>query len=66
MERRYFKTIPAWGWCYTIADFKETLKSKKISPHTGYGYFAKDGAMSEAYAFVDEPEDATHVVWFET
>lgn len=63
--RHYWRTIPEWGWVYTIDDFRENVRWAKISPKTGYGYFAKEGLLSDAEAFDAEPEDATHVIWFE-
>lgn len=63
--REYFETIPSYGDVFTMEEWLEQLDSGGIIDDDGCGHYAKDGMMAgDSDPFSDEPEDATHVVWF--
>lgn len=65
MIRTYSKTIPEWGKIYDWQDWLDNHEWKKRTAATGYGYWGKDGFMSEAGVFTSDRKDASYVVWFD-
>ena len=49
---------------YTVAEWKEAVELGAFKNWDGSGYWVKDGMKSSAEVFSSDPEDATHVVWY--
>ena len=55
--RNYNKQISKHGDVYTLSDFIDRVNDGTIGNFDGDGYWCQT-------LFSSEPEDATHVVWF--
>lgn len=63
--RNYNNEIDEYGDVYTLSDFIDCVNDGYIGNYDGSGYWCKDGLYShDDEVFSSEPEDATHVVWF--
>ena len=63
--RVYNKPLPNYGHLMTIEDWKESVSDGGFIEDDGHGYFAKGNMYTyEGDIFCNEPEDATHVIWF--
>lgn len=52
-----------YGTVFTIKQWSD-FKDKCYMDYDGYGYWVKNGYESKDEVFSTEPEDATHVVWY--
>lgn len=64
MPRKYDDRIPAWADVFTVEEFAEHVLVGAFNTYDGSGYWAKDGMESDDEVFSTEPEDATHVAWY--
>lgn len=63
--RVYNRPVPDYGDLMTIDEWNESVSFGGFIEHDGHGYFVKDNMSTyEGDIFEDEPEDATHVIWF--
>ena len=63
--RNYNKQIDKHDDVFALADFIDNVNMGYIGNFDGSGYWCKDGLYSrDDEVFSSEPEDATHVVWF--
>lgn len=63
--RNYSEKIPTYGDLIPLAEWRANVKCGGFIEDDGMGHYAKDGFMApDTNVFVDLPEDATHVMWF--
>ena len=49
---------------YTVTEWQESVANGYFTNFDGNGYWVRDGLRSSSEVFSSEPEDATHVVWY--
>ena len=53
-----------FGDLFTVNEWLSEVKNIWCSNYDGSGYWVKDGYVSNDEVFSSEPEDATHVIWY--
>ena len=63
--REYSDNIPRLSDLFTMSDWLDNVADGSIDNLDGHGYYCKDDMMCiDDEVFSSEPEDATHVCWF--
>ena len=62
--RTYTQAIPDYADVMTLEDWEESVQCGAFIPNDGSGYWCKDGKESGDSVWSTDPEDATHVAWY--
>jgi len=63
MERIYDQEIYDFGDLMTVDEWIDCVKSGGFTRYDGWGYYCKDGKMSNVVCWDNPREDATHIIW---
>jgi hypothetical protein len=63
-NRNYDRLIENDDDVYTIKEWQAAIKNGFFGNYDGVGYWAKNGQYCHDEVFSSEPQDATHVIWF--
>lgn len=62
--RGYTREVDPETDVFTVEEWKEAVANGSFVNDDGSGFWMKDGKESQDEVFSTEPEDATHVAWY--
>ena len=61
--RKYTEEIPDYGDLMTVEEWQAHVKSGGFIRYDGWGYYVKDGKMSNDICWDEPVLDSTHILW---
>lgn len=62
--RQYNREVPDYADIFTVEEWNQSVKDGWFNNYDGDGYWVKDNMQCSDEVFSSQPEDATHVAWY--